>query len=245
MGGLVNSHRFGGIPVFLRGNFPVWIGRAPYLTLSGSNVTTMLDASMGLYPLAQEVSSRRPVVNGDKVTFATNDYLYSTDATLCAMADNRSAWTLWAVAELNAPPSANEGLLAWGNSADLNSWIWGANDSSFNKLQTVHNTVGNPGLVHNSDAAMDGTRAAYLFQGTGGATTDTISSYKDNVLTATAVNGTAGATTHDRFAMGCLLRLSAGGFFNGSIVAAGAMNRVMTSNERAVLNQWRLDGCPA
>lgn len=225
---------------------PFWLFRAGYVTETAGAISAAADASLGLYPVSQGTAANQPTLAGDKATFASNDYLFSTAAGLVSIPDARAPWSIWFIAELNgSTPAANECIAAWGNTAAAQPYAL-AWHSTTDKLSALRQTPAQPAITYASTANADATRALYVVQGTGGATTDTISVYKNTVLAGgAAASGTIGAETHDRFAIGALVRSTVGSFYNGSIVALGVRAGLYTAGEQTQLNNWRLAGAPA
>jgi hypothetical protein len=227
----------------LYGSFPIWHHGSTTPDSDGA-ISAIADASLGLYPVSQASGPAQPTRGSGKITFTANDYMRTVAAALAAYPDSRHAWTFWAIAELNAgTPGTNEALFSWGDSAIANNYIYGYH-TVVDKLSTTHTTSAG-GATNASAATQDATRAAYIFQGTGGASTETVSSYKNNSLTSMGAN-TAAIASHisNGFVIGALYRASPSRYFNGSIVACGALDRVMTSDERAQLQAWFNAGAP-
>ncbi len=233
------------MPLWLWGVYPLWHHSSTTPNVDGP-LSALADMSLGLYPLSQGTGTNQPTRGSGKITFTTDDSLRSTAAALCAFPDNCHAWSFGAIAELNnATPAANECVGSWGSTASNNNFV-AARHMTTDKLNTVRS--GNPGPVtvsHNSTANMDATRAAYVWQGSGGALQDTLSSYKDGVITASAVNAAALNVTTDLFGLGCLQRTANTNFLNGAIVAAWAMDRVPSAGELAQWNAYMTAGAPA
>lgn len=226
----------------LYGSAPIWHAGSTTPNADGA-ISAIADVSLGLYPLSQGTGGNQPTRGGGKVTYATNDYMGSTDATLCAWGDGRNAVTVAVIAECNAgTPSANEALIGFGNSGTANNYLRMVHDTSDRLLAGRGNGAGGE-VAATSAAGITSTRRAYIATYAGGAS-DTINLYQDGAVIAGPATGAVAVYTCNQFALGCLWRTTAASFANASIVVAFALPRVATAGEIAAWTAYKDAGCP-
>lgn len=238
----------GGVPSFLQGVFPVWHASQTSPNVAGA-ISGLADISTTLYPLGQGTGGFQPVRSGgagaEIVTFdGIDDYMFLSSLP-ATYADNCHAWTLWVVAKLDpATPGTTETIIALGSTATNNNYA-AMRHNTGDKLELLRGDGAGGSLVYTSTANMDATQALYIIEGTGGALQDTVASYKDGVITAGApTNGAISNYTTNRLGLGAFVRAAVNTYFNGSIRAAGALDRVLTANERTLMAAWAAANCP-
>jgi hypothetical protein len=148
----------------------------------------------------------------------------------------------WAVVIRGSAPAAAARIMAEGNSASANdilSCFEGTAGSTGGKAFWRENDgVGPTGVPNGSTApnianVFDGNDHVMLCQWDG----TTITWYKDGV-SAETMSPAAGTFILDRFALGALVRNSTGSNWLGRLYGAIAINRVLTSTERANLTTY-------
>lgn len=227
------------VPLFLWGVFPLWHHGATTPDADGA-ISAIADMSLGLYPLSQGTGAAQPDRGSGKITFDTDEFVESSDATLAGFATGASFAAL-IVADLNgSTPSTSETILSWTSTV-----------SGTRKSYMRHNVAdkmlsfqqhGGTSVTATSTANMDATRKTYISNHTGGASSVT-TQYVSNILDGTSATADTGSTAGNRFGLGAET-VTPSFFFNGSIIAACAMSREATAGERAEWEAYLTAGCP-